>query len=183
MLLEQCFLLQQRKPIPSQSIQIRSRLFMADPYVSPIGLSWQKTDYQVFAEYRLHLPLGQYNPDNNFNIGKGQYSHIISMSTTYFFNQFKTWSATLMPRYEFHGERQDSNIKGGSYFNLEWALTNSEHETMDFGLIGYASMQLTKDTGSGVPPDIRDIKDIVVAIGGEWGILARRIKNKVCIKS
>jgi hypothetical protein len=75
---------------PSQSIQIRSRLFIADPYLSPIGLSWQKSDYQVFAEYRLHLPLGQYDPDNNFNIGKGQYSHIISMSTTYFFNQFKT---------------------------------------------------------------------------------------------
>ena len=35
---------------PSQSLQIRSRLFMADPYISPIGLSWQKSDYQLFAE-------------------------------------------------------------------------------------------------------------------------------------
>jgi hypothetical protein len=88
-----------------------------------------------------------------------------------------------MPRYEFQGERQDSNIKGGSYFNLEWALTNSEHETMDFGLIGYASMQLMKDTGSGVPPDIQDVKDRVVAIGGEWGILARKIKTRFALRA
>jgi len=38
---------------------------------------------------------------------------------------------------------------------------------MDFGLIGYTGLQLTRYTGSGVPPDIQDVKDRVVAAGGE----------------
>ena len=168
---------------PSNSAQITSRLFMADRYISPVGLSWQKSDYQVFAEYRLYLPLGQYDPDKNHNVGKGQFSHLISLSTTYFFDQFKTWSASLMPRYEFHGERKDSNIKAGSYFNLEWALTNSQHNSMDFGLIGYTSFQLTQDTGSGVPPATQDIKDRVFALGGEWRILARKIRTRFAFRA
>ena len=168
---------------PSGVPQIRTRLFMADPYISPVGLSWQKPYYQIFAEYRLYLPLGQYDADNNFNIGKGQYSHMISLSGTYFLNHFKTWSVTLLPRYEFHGERKDSNITGGSYFNIEWAITNSSHEIMDFGFVGYASAQLSKDVGAGVPPDIKDIKDRIVAIGGEWGILARKIKTRFALRA
>jgi len=168
---------------PSGSFQIRSRLFMADPYISPFGLSWQKDRYQVFAEYRLYLPWGQYDPDLNFNVGKGQVSHIISLSGTYFMDQFKTWSVTLMPRYEFHGERQGSNIKAGSYFNLEWALTNSSHEVMDFGIVGYTSAQLTKDTGSNVPPENADVKDRVLAIGAEWGILAQSIRTRFALRT
>lgn len=168
---------------PSNSYQINSRLFMADPYISPIGFSWQHPDYQVFADYRLYLPWGQYDPESNNNVGKGQYSHIISVGTTVFLDQFKYWSFTAIPRYEFHGERQESNIKGGSYFNFEWAITYAEHNTMDFGLIGYSSFQLTKDTGPGVPPEIQDIKDRVVAAGVEWGVLSRKIKTRFALRA
>ena len=167
----------------SGSIQIRERLFMADPYISPIGFSWQKPNYQIFAEYRLYLPWGQYNPDELQNVGKGHYSHIISLSTTYFLDQFKKWSFTLLPRYEFHGERKESNVKAGSYFNLEWAFTNSEHRKLDFGLVGYSSFQLTQDTGSGVPPGTAEVLDRVVAIGAECGILASKINTRFAIRS
>ena len=168
---------------PSNSYQINTRLFMADPFISPIGLSWQQPDYQIFTEYRLYLPWGQYDPNQNNNVGKGQYSHIITLASTVFLDQFKYWSFTAIPRYEFHGERQESNIKGGSYFNFEWAVTYAEHNTMDFGFIGYSSFQLTKDTGSGVPPEIQDIKDRVVALGLEWGILARKIKTRFALRA
>ena len=153
---------------------------MGDPFISPIGLSWQSRDYQVFADYRLYLPLGQYDADKNFNIGKGQYSHIISLSSTAFFDPFKKWSGTIIPRYEFHGERQDSNVKAGSYFNLEWAVTYAYHEKMDVGFIGYTSMQLTNDTGG--PSNIEDIKDRVLALGAEWGIIARKINTRFAFR-
>ena len=167
---------------PSNSYRRNSRLFMGDPYLSPIGLSWQKTNYQLFGEYRLYLPLGQHNPDNDINIGKGYYSHIISLSSTYFFDDFKFWSASLMPRYEFHGQKDDSDVNPGSYFILEWAITNSESQYWDFGLIGYANFQLTKDTGSDVPPEGLGVKDKVVAIGGEIGVRVPKIKTRFALR-
>ena len=167
---------------PSGSYRRNTKLFMADPYISPLGLSWQKPNYQLFGEYRLYLPWGRYNPDNDINIGKGYYSHMVSLSGTYFFDDFKFWSATLMPRYEFHGQKDGTDVKPGSYFNLEWAITNSQNEHWDFGLIGYAGFQLTKDTGADIPPDWQGVKDRVVAIGGEIGVLVPKIKTRFALR-
>ena len=167
---------------PSNSFQRNTKLFMADPYLSPIGLSWQKTNYQLFGEYRLYLPLGRYSPENDVNVGKGYYSHIISLSTTYFFDDFKFWSASLMPRYEFHGKKDGSDVKPGSYFILEWAITNAESQNWDFGFVGYADFQLTEDSGSDVPPDVQSVKDKVVAIGGEIGLRVPKIKTRFSIR-
>lgn len=166
---------------PSGSYRRNTKLFMADPYISPIGLSWQKPDYQIFGEYRLYLPLGRRDEANDIYIGKGYVSHIISLTGTYFFDQFKFWSATLMPRYEFHGKRDD-DIKVGSYLNLEWAITNSESRLWDFGFIGYAGIQLTEDTGSSIPPQWQGVKDRVVALGGEIGVLAPKIKTRFALR-
>ncbi len=163
---------------PSNSYRRNTKLFMADPYISPIGLSWQNPNYQLFGEYRLYLPLGRYNPDNDINIGKGYYSHMISLSGTYFFDDFKFWSASLMPRYEFHGKKDGSGIKPGSYLNFEWAITNSQNRYWDFGVIGYAGFQLSDDTGTNVPPDSHGVKDRAVAIGGEIGVLAPKISTR-----
>ena len=92
---------------PTNSNQVRSRLFMSDPYISPIGLSWQDKDYQIFLEYRMYLPWGQFDETRDFNVGNGYYSHIISLNSIVFFDQFKYWSASIMPRFEFHGKEKN----------------------------------------------------------------------------
>ena len=69
---------------------------------------------------------------------------------TLYFDAAKTWSGSILARYETHSEKHDSDIdyRPGDNFHFEWGLGKNIAKKWDVGLAGYCSWQVTDDTAN-----------------------------------
>ncbi len=58
----------------------------------------------------------------------------------------KTWAMSLLNRYEFCHEQEDTHTDPGQVFTTEWGLSKS-HARLDIGFVGYYQQQVTEDSG------------------------------------
>jgi hypothetical protein len=139
---------------------------LGDIFVEPITLSWHGAQYDLGLGYGFWTPNGEYNDDHAHPsrlLGQGFWSHMFTLGGTWYPDAAKTWSASLLSRYEIHSDHPDADYTVGDTFTLEWGLSKALSKTVEVGVAGYYQAQVTGDDG----PASRGIMDHVVGVGPE----------------
>jgi hypothetical protein len=139
---------------------------LGDIFVEPITLSWHLQQFDFALGYGFWAPSGNYQPDDPVSPGKGYWTQMITAGGTWYADKQKTWSASLLGRYEFNSINQDWGIRPGQALTLEWGLGKQLSQMFNLGFVGYWQQQTTSDSGQGAQ---YTGKDGVVAIGPEVG--------------
>ena len=117
-----------------------------DILVRPLDLGWHAKRADVSAGFQFYVPTGRYELGGNDNIGKGMWSYEPFIGTTLYFDEARTTSLATTAFWEFHGDKEDSNVKVGQILSLEGGLGKS---FLGGGLViggaYYAQWKLTKD--------------------------------------
>ncbi len=153
---------------------------MADPYLEGI-LAWHGPQYDAAIGAGIFIPVGKYDKDDQSSPGKDMWTLMLNVSGTYFFDTEKTWSASILARYETHTEKSDIDVELGDEFHFEWGLGKTIAQYWDVGLVGYCQWQVTDDSGDGVDWDKNDHHK-VYAIGPEVIVLLP-IKGALALKT
>ena len=127
--------------------QDEHHLGIGDIEVEPVLLSWHFKQFDLAAGYGFWIPSGDYDPSRPDLIAKGFWSHMLTLGSTWYPDQEKTWAVSLLHRYEFCHEQTKTHIDPGQVYTLEWGLSKSLRPGVDVGLIGYYQQQTTKDSG------------------------------------
>jgi hypothetical protein len=135
---------------------------VGDIYFEPAVIGWHKPRWDAALGYSFWAPTGDSEPGST-KPGKGFWGHMITAGGTAYMDQEKTWSVSLLNRYEINLEEKDSHITPGNQWTLEWGVSKSVRPTVDVGLVGYYQLQTTKDSGAGAST----VRDEVVALGPE----------------
>ena len=85
----------------------------ADMLVRPIDLGWHSKRADVVAGFQVYIPTGRYEPGADDNLGKGMWTYEPFLGTTVFFDEKKTLSLAATAYWEFHGNKEDSDVKVG----------------------------------------------------------------------
>ncbi len=120
-------------------------------WVQPISLGWHFKQADLTAWYAIYMPTGRYTPGGDGNRGLGMWSHELSIGTTAYFNEARTYHAALTAAFEFHSKKEDSDTKVGNVVTLEGGLGTTLKKALDVGVAYYFQQKLTRDTGLGVP--------------------------------
>lgn len=120
---------------------------IGDIQLEPLLLSWHFQQFDVAAGYALWAPTGDFSVNRPDILAKGFWSHMLTLGGTWYFDAEKTWALSLLNRYEFCHEQEDTHIDPGQVYTLEFALSKSVTKTLDVGLIGYWQQQTTQDGG------------------------------------
>jgi hypothetical protein len=72
----------------------------------------------------------------------------------------KTWTLSVLNRYEINAEASDTHITTGNVYTVEWGLRKSFQNTVDVGLAGYYQQKLTGDSGPGASALLNDVAGI-----------------------
>lgn len=139
------------------------RFGLADIQIEPLVLAWHEDQLDLAMGYAVWAPTGDFNTKHMASLGQGFWTHMLTFGGTYFFDSDKTWALSLLGRYEFNMEQQDTHITPGQELTLEWGLSKSLCKTVDAGLIGYYQQQTTTDSG----PGTTSLKSRVVGVGPE----------------
>ena len=141
---------------------------LGDIAVEPFVLSWHGAQYDAAFGVAFYIPTGDYEIDEPASAGKDFYTTMFTLGGTYYFNPEKTWSASILGRYEIHTEKDDTDVKPGNDFHFEWGVGKTIEKIWDVGLAGYCHWQVSDDSGDDVVWD-KDTHDTVYAIGPEVG--------------
>lgn len=142
---------------------------VADMLVRPLDLGWHTKRADVAAGFQMYIPTGRYEPGGSENIGKGMWTYEPFVGTTVFFDEKRTTSLATTAFWEFHGDKEDTDVKVGQILTLEGGLGKSFlGGGLMLGAAYYAQWKITKD----------ELADFVLPGGGQIGVVLPN-KHKV----
>jgi hypothetical protein len=148
------------------------RYRVGDLMFCPLLLEWHKNRFDIGIAYDLFIPTGDFDRSEAATAGAEYWTHMFSVGGTGYLDKEKTWTFSMIARYETSHERKGTDYTAGDQFHIEWGAAKFIPKwKLDVGLSGYASWQITDDTGRGVWWD-RRVHDRVFAAGPEvkWHI-------------
>lgn len=155
-------------PLVNVDIEIggadESTFGIGDLYFEPFVLAWHTARWDVSLAAGVHTPTA--DSGELSSIGKGYYSFMETLGTTYYFDESRTWTASVLTRWLQNTEDRDTDITRGAEVVAEYALAKafpSKDHIITAGIAGYSYAQLTEDSGTGANDD----KFIGHAIGPE----------------
>ncbi|HNX25048.1 MAG TPA: transporter, partial [Spirochaetota bacterium] len=154
---------------------------LGDINLEPAVLSWHRNTFDAAAGIGFFAPTGKYDAADPSSAGKDMWTTMLTLGGTLYFDEEKTWTASILARYETHTEKNDTKIKPGDEFHFEWGIGKTLMKLIDVGVSGYCQWQITDDSGDGVSYD-KSVHDRVFAAGPEIDIFIPQIMSAVSLK-
>lgn len=118
----------------------------ADIYFQPINLGWHTDRADFIAGLGVTAPTGEYEPGGSDNTGLGMWSFEPFVGTTVYLDEAKNWSFAATAFYEFHSEKEDTNIQVGDILTIEGGLGKTFMDgALSVGAAYYAQWKITED--------------------------------------
>jgi hypothetical protein len=139
---------------------------LGDLYLEPVTLSWHGPRYDAAVGLSFYLPTGQYDKTEPASAGQDFTTTMLTFGATLYLDPARTWTASVLGRYEINSEKSETDVKPGQDLVLEYGLARNVAKFWDIGIAGYYIGQLTDDSGAGAVWDT-SVHDRVFAIGPE----------------
>ena len=92
----------------------------------------------------------------------------------------KTWTFSIANRFEFNTENDDLNVRPGSVYTLESALSKLITPTVEAGLFAGAFIQMDRDRGAGALSPVA--RDRVFNLGPQLDVFLPNLKLMLTAK-
>jgi len=153
-----------------------------DLFVEPLDLAWHKDRYDIGAAVGVWMPTGKFDKNNPASPGKDFWTTMFTLGGTYYLDEEKSWSASILGRYEIHSYKDHTDVRPGQDILFEWGVGKTIEKIWEVGMAGYAQWQLTDDDGSDVTWDA-GVHDRVAAVGPEVTVFIPPAKVFLSIRS
>jgi hypothetical protein len=113
--------------------------------------SWHLKQWDLALAAGAWAPTGDFSPDNPTLAGNGYWGEMLTAGATWYPDAEKRWAISVLNRYEFNQEQEDTGITPGQAYTVEGGISYGVTKTIDIGAIGYYQQQVTGDSGNGAP--------------------------------
>jgi len=114
-------------------------------------------------------PTGEFDAHNPTKAGLGYWAPMLTAGATWYVDSEKKWALSVLNRYEFNMEQEDTDITPGQAYTFEWGISRTLAPNIDLGVIGYYQQQVTSDTGQSA-----SARDRVAGVGPEISVFYPR---------
>lgn len=95
---------------------------VGDIEIEPFGLAWHQPRWDATFALAVIAPTGHFEGNEPASPGLGYWSGRLTLGGTYYFDDKKTWSASVLTRTLINSEQEDTNITPGSEFIAEYGV-------------------------------------------------------------
>ncbi|MDD2465002.1 MAG: transporter [Desulfobulbus sp.] len=129
---------------------------LGDVTVEPFVLGWHQSRWDATVGLGVVMPTGHFKGDEPASPGLGYWSGLITVGASYYFDEQKTWSASVLTRTLINGEQDDTDITPGSEFVVEWGV-GKEFRPNNWmirpGITGASYWQISDDSSESLSAD------------------------------
>jgi hypothetical protein len=163
--------------LQANSFDVDTGLAYTDMFAG-VSLGWHLKRADVMAGYNAYMSTGTFTGTARNNTGLGMWGNEVTLGTTVFFDEKKTWHAAATYAAEFHTEKENTGITVGDVGTVEYGIGKTLYKKgagpiptiFNVGASGYAQFKMSEDNGPGVPLALRGLKDRVFALGPEFSV-------------
>ncbi len=167
----------------------RSDYSFGDIYFQPANLGWHLKQADFMLSYGMYIPTGKYGLGADDNSGLGMWTHEFGAGSTLYFDAERKWHISALGTFEFHTEKEDTNIQVGNVFTVEGGLGRSWYEgALSAGVAYYAQWKLNKDKlddldelDARLPSSISLKKSQLFGLGPEVNIPILAKQKLICV--
>lgn len=124
---------------------------VGDIYFEPFILGWHAPRWDLTFAVGAYAPTA--SSSNSSSAGKGYWSFMETLGGTYYLDEERTWSVSLLTRWLQNTEDQDTDLTPGADMVAEYGIAKAfafqKKSVFTAGLAGYSYAQLTEDSGAG----------------------------------
>ncbi|MGD9947689.1 MAG: transporter [Desulfobulbus sp.] len=131
---------------------------IGDIEIEPFVLAWHQPRWDGVFGLAVILPTGHYEMTEPASPGLGYWSGRMTLGATYYFDEQKTWSASVITRTLINGEQEDTNITPGSELVAEYGVGKEFHMNnwmIRPGITGASYWQISDDSDECATADQR----------------------------
>jgi hypothetical protein len=144
------------------------RFGLADIYIQPIQLGWQKDRFDLVGAYAIYLPSGISPLAGGKGVSAGQVTHQFSVGGSTYRGQSRSLFVSGLAGYELNLRKRNIDITRGDTFQVQGGVgVNRLNQTLELGVAGFGLWQVRDDRGSDLPAVIRGARDRVFGLGPE----------------
>ena len=164
------------KQVSSQQLGATDKFGLGDIHVEPLVLSWHLDKFDLAAGYAFWAPSGSFDASTPIHTltspGNGYWGHMLTLGGVWHPDAEKTWSVSLLNRYEINMKQDQTHITPGNMWTLEWGVGKSVTKSVDVGVAGYIQQQVTRDHGAGAARS----EGHVIGLGPEVSVFCQKLK-------
>ncbi|MBU2487954.1 MAG: transporter [Proteobacteria bacterium] len=144
--------------VPSgPSLVDESSFGLGDITVEPLWMTWRLSRFDISGGLALVIPTGSWDAQEALNTGEGYWSGMLTLGATWYMDEAKAWTASVLTRTLVHSEQEDTDITPGAGFVAEWGVGKSfmagKNLQIRPGVAGFGQWQLTEDSGGSANKD------------------------------
>ena len=128
---------------------------IGDICLEPFLLAWHTPRWDVTFALGFYAPTADSNEPSS--AGKGYWSFMETLGATYYFDEARTITFSVLTRWLQNGEDADTHITPGADVVAEYGLSKTlpidKTSIFTAGLAGYSYDQLSDDSGAGASDD------------------------------
>lgn len=125
-----------------------SRFAPGDTVISPIYLGWQKNKLFYSATIAVFIPTATYDINRVVNTSRNYWTVDPEFGITYF-NPNTGWDISGAIGYSINTKNPATDYKSGDVLHFDYAVGKTLKSGIKPGVVGYAWVQTTADSGSG----------------------------------
>jgi hypothetical protein len=171
-------------PLVNTSLGVNNADFntfgVGDVLVEPVLLSWHGQNWDAATALGVYLPTGDYDKRDPSSPGLGYTTLMYTLGGTWYFDAEKSLSASLLSRYEMHGDRQQADLRKGDDFHFEAGVGKKINDLWEVGVAGYAQWQVSDDKGKDATNP--GVHDRVFGLGPEVVVAVPAIGSSVSVR-
>lgn len=156
--------------ISAAGVSDSQSLAVGDIVIEPVVLGWHQSRWDAVFALAVIAPTGEYDADKPASPGLGYWSGMLTLGGTYYFDEKKSWSFSVLTRTLAHTEQEDTDVTPGSEFIVEYGIGKQIAVNDKFlirpGITGCAYWQLSDDSDDG-PGTVAEERKEAYAIGAE----------------
>lgn len=137
---------------PSSQDVGSSSFGLGDVLLTPVALYGSKPKLDVTAQLTVWSSSGRYEVGSSNNRGAGFWSLVYSLGAVAYPGPDRLWSASALARVEQNFEQSGTGIMPGDDVVIDWGIGRRvPRHGLDLGASGFATWQLTDQTGGTAP--------------------------------
>jgi hypothetical protein len=150
--------------------------------------SWHLKQWDLAVGAGAWAPTGEYSvwgkPNgglmaNPVLSGQGYWTEMLTAGATWYPDEAKKWAISVLNRYEFNQEQEDTDITVGQAYTVEGGISYGVTKTIDVGAIGYYQQKVTGDSG---PVENQTPRNRVAAVGPEVSVFFPEIMLGISLR-
>ncbi len=158
------------------------RAGLGDLSVQPIRLGWRTPHLDLVTSYAFYAPTGRFAPGGNDGVGRGQWTHQLSLGGTVYFDDDKTWYVSALASVDLNSRKRGLDLTRGSTVQIQGGAGKRLFQVLDVGIASYALWQVSDDSGADLPPVLRGARDRTYGLGPEIDLLIPAIRGRLTFR-